>query len=156
MAEIRSRAELLRRHAERFRQMEARFRTSMEEVSKDLLGEAIDLTRGQPSGEGRMALLARADHPFARRHPGPLWPTPPIGSISGDLRRSLRAPVLYAGDTYTVTAKSVDVDYAKFVFSPDGTRLMWQRGAFQAAYDYSVARSAELARDLIDFQRSLL
>ena len=149
--------QLQARHTKRFAGMEKKAASMMKgEVAQDLTIATINLHSAAGSGSGRPAALAAADHPFATRHGVPLWPTPPIGYQTHDLIDSLHFPFEGTPGTYAVVAKSVGTDYAKFLYSENGTSKMLPRGLIQAEHAFAVVRMQMAGRNLLDFQRSLL
>jgi hypothetical protein len=126
-------------------------------ASQDLLQAVVSLHSASPSGPAREKALIADDRPFARRHGAPKWATPPIGSITGRLRASLRTRFdTSVADVYGMIAFSEDVDYARFLYSPVGTRFMLPRGVIAAANAYSEKRVVQLGRDMMNYQLSLL
>ena len=131
-------------------------KAAVKEASDDLLVEIRTLHMGTPRGPGRVQALSAAGHPFAAWRGVSLWPTPPIGIISGNLLASLSVMESFGSNQYTLTAKSTGVSYAQFLYSPTGTSKMVPRHLIEAANDYSEWRVLKLGRDLMQYQLQLL
>jgi hypothetical protein len=147
--------QLASRHLKRFADMANANRVKSAEAGRDLETELQQMHSGQPSGQSRVQALIADDHPFARRHGAAMWQTPPIGVVTGTLLGSLSVDFDFANDSYTITGKST-APYAKFLWSPYGTRNMVPRGVSVAVNIWAEARMIKLGFDLMADQRSLL
>lgn len=162
MVTLRSPEALKNRFERRFLRMARESQRIMARRRVDLATGILRMHAGTPEGPGRLVALREADHPFARRHGSPLWPTPPIGIITGDLAHSLRFPTnvrgnaTITGGTYTVQAKSVGTGYARFVYAIGGTSKMVDRRVKDAAYVLSADLSRRTLFEWMQTQRGLL
>lgn len=154
-----SRNQLLARHKKLFANMQTYGSKLMNQAGQELMTEVVRLHSSTYGGSGvaRLSALRKSDFPFASRHGAPLWGTPPVGSISGALRASLRVTTssIQIGQT-TVKAASVGNPYAKFVYAPYGTSKMAARGVILAANTWAEARMIRLGKDWMAIQLRLL
>ena len=150
-------AQLQARHLARFASVLSKARQESIDAGGELMTILVSLHSGSPVGAAREAALIRDDHPFARRHGRALWSTPPVGIISGKLVNSLRVELSSPSiGVFSNVGKSVGVDYAAFLWSPNGTRTMVSRGVSQAVSAFATARVIKMGRDLMAYQMRLI
>lgn len=160
-ATLKSFAELEARHLKRFAMVGRRMTKTVYDSGHDLMNVLTEIHTGTPIGKGRARALVQSDYPFARRHGSAMWPTPPIGIQSGRLAASLRVDynrsvnTQVAGD-FSVTARSVGVDYAKYIYAEDGTTKMVPRMAAQTVRQWAFVRVIAIGRDIMSYQLRLI
>lgn len=151
---LRSAADLQARHQAIFARMDAQVAEEMKEAAFDLLDESQQIHMGsgaQPQGDSRRKWLAEENHPY--RWPG-FAEANPIGVISGDLLASIRLNYFATGSYFFAQTYSQGVDYAKFVWSWDGTEKMVPRMVRQHMQVWAQNRMRQVGRNLVMFQRS--
>lgn len=128
--------------------------------SKDLEAVIIPMFNnwGSPTGASRLYWLRKNNYPFAAWRGYPLWNTPPIGIISGELLGSMHFYLdgwtIAGGNQYTITVSN-SAPHAKWVFMPGGTKKTVDRRVTDAAYVASSQLAKQTAFELLMFQRGL-
>lgn len=151
--------DLMARHQARFAAVLQYAQSGIAEAGKEQFDEAVEMFSGEPGqvqGDARPGALREADHPFAWRHGNPLWNTPKVGIITGDLLASIAFDVSSVGSVYSTRTYSAGVAYAPFLLAWKGTETMLPRGVSQHMQEWSIMRLQRLGQDIMSFQRSLI
>ena len=152
---------LAKRHEKRFAAMDRAFMLTMRRRQQDMAKEIMPMFMGFPIGDARLKALRRDDHPFAQRHRAPMWPTPPVGIISGfksgGLLASLKFPLSgWTYGVYSLRAISAGSQAAPFILHPGGTVKMVDRRVNEAAYVATSMLCQRTSFELMMTQRGLL